>query len=362
MTGDVASWQVNIIVTIIYVCNPLNSPLAILPSSFKLFILTQQHLCCKSTFPIISEPTFIYCCILVTHPFSFSSLLGPHHCSIQSTCQCPLVRFKWWTLNPRLNVKYLWICALQCWLWRFSKIDQAYLICQQHIPLHWLCSSFSYTQQTVKPIKPFVYYHFYDYLASLLSHSDLEFMMDKSCDEFMSTVNNKSPAFVRDIWDAEFLRAFKGPEPHHLFVDRGNEGQYLFTININFFNIEGMHVQGASTFCGLISMVCLNLLPKIWYKPEKHVCCFCESWKKGVHYCCTALHLNGQITCSAIAVAVMDLKAAWGTTGLGQNNHNCHCSVCQCCGKATLGSTDHENWLPQDCVERSEERRVGKEC
>ena len=29
-------------------------------------------------------------------------------------------------------------------------------------------------------------------------------------------------------------------------------------------------------------------------------------------------------------------------TGLGQNNHNCHCSVCQCWGKASLGSTDHE--------------------
>ena len=51
------------------------------------------------------------------------------------------------------------------------------------------------------------------------------------------------------------------------------------------------------------------------------------------------------------SAAVMDLRAARGTTGLGQNNHDCYCSVCQCRGKATLSSTDHENWLPCDCAE-----------
>jgi len=124
------------------------------------------------------------------------------------------------------------------------------------------------SSETAKPIKPFVYHHFHDYLASLLSRKDLEFMMDKSCDEFMSTINDKLPEFVRDIWDAEFLRSFKGPKSCRLFVNRGDEGRYLFTINIDFFNIEGMRVQGASTSCGLISMVCLNLFPEIRYKPE----------------------------------------------------------------------------------------------
>ena len=80
------------------------------------------------------------------------------------------------------------------------------------------------SSESAKPIKLFVYHNFHDYLANLLSHSDLEFMMDKSCDEFMSTVNDKLPEFVRDIWDAEFLRSFKGPKSHHLFVDRASEG------------------------------------------------------------------------------------------------------------------------------------------
>ena len=82
---------------------------------------------------------------------------------------------------------------------------------------------------------------------------------------------------------------------------------------------------------------------------------FCESWERGVHFSRTATHPNGRVTCCALAAAVMDLKAARGTTGLGQNNHDCHCSVCRCRGKASLGSTDHENWLPCDCMELREQ-------
>ena len=84
-------------------------------------------------------------------------------------------------------------------------------------------------------------------------------MMDKLCDDLMSMINQEPPEFARDIWDAEFVRTFKGPRSCQLFVDRGNEGQYLFAINIDFFNVEGMRIQGASNSCGLISRVRLNL-------------------------------------------------------------------------------------------------------
>lgn len=230
-----------------------------------------------------------------------------------------------------------------------------------------------------KPIKPFVYHNFHDYLANLLSRKDLESMMDKACDDCMSTIDQKSPEYLSDVWDAEFVRSFKGPKSTRLFVDRGSGGRYLFAINVDFFNIEGMRIRGASTSCGLISGVCLNLDPDIRYKPENMYCGgiiagpheprltqinhflrplithFCESWEKGVRYSRTAMHPDGKMTCSALAVAVMDLKAARGVTGLGQNNHACHCSVCQCRGKATLGSTDYENWLPRDCAKMREQ-------
>ena len=47
-----------------------------------------------------------------------------------------------------------------------------------------------------KPIKPFVYHHFHNYLANLLSCKDLEHMMDKSCDDLMSMINQEPPEFA----------------------------------------------------------------------------------------------------------------------------------------------------------------------
>ena len=102
---------------------------------------------------------------------------------------------------------------------------------------------------------------------------------------------------------------------------------------------------------GIIPGPCEPRLTRINHFIRPMITHFCKLWERGVYFSCTATHPNGRVTRSALAAAVMDLKAARGTTGLGQNNHDCYCSVCQCRGKATLSSTDHENWLPCDCAE-----------
>ena len=194
--------------------------------------------------------------------------------------------------------------------------------------------------------------------------------MDKSCDDLMSTINQELPKFARDVWDAEFIRTFKGPRSHRLFVDRGNEGRYLFAINIDFINVEGMRIRGASNSCGLITGGLLD--GGIRYKPENMyiggiilgpcepsltrvnhfirpmITHFYESWEREVHFSHTATHPNGRVTRCALAAAVMDLKAARGTTGLGQNKHDCHCSVCRCRGKGVRYSEFYhlEYWDP----------------
>ena len=170
----------------------------------------------------------------------------------------------------------------------------------------------------LRPIKPFVYHDFHDYLASLLSRADLELQMDESCDKLMRSIND-SPEFVRDIWEADFLRNFKDPSNRTLFIDWQGEGRYGFTLNIDFFNIEGMLVHGRTSSCGLMSMACLNLPPEIRYKPEnmyvagiippphepsltevnhysRHIVKqLKESWEKGVRYSQTALHSKAGI-------------------------------------------------------------------
>ena len=60
-----------------------------------------------------------------------------------------------------------------------------------------------------QPIKPFVYYSFHDYLATLLSRKDLEGLMDKACNDLHSTSSKPLPEFTLDIWDVEFLKALK---------------------------------------------------------------------------------------------------------------------------------------------------------
>ena len=74
--------------------------------------------------------------------------------------------------------------------------------------------------------------------------------------------------FALDIWDTEFLGKFEGPLKKVLFVARGKEGRYIFAFNYDSFKVEGMCICRATTSCGLLSMVCLSLPPKLWYKPE----------------------------------------------------------------------------------------------
>ena len=205
-----------------------------------------------------------------------------------------------------------------------------------------------------KPIKPFIYHSFHDYLAGLLSRPDLETLMDKCCDDLNDSLGSPPPELVSDIWEAQFLQTFDGPTKRVPFVCRsGGEGQYAFVINVNFFNIEGMHIQGASASCGLISLACLNLPPQIRYKPEYMYVCIIpgphqpstvvlnhylrplvddmfESWTQGIQYSKTALQPQGRATRSAIVVGAMDLLAACHLSQLASHSTHIYCTVCQC--------------------------------
>lgn len=223
-----------------------------------------------------------------------------------------------------------------------------------------------------KPIKPFVYHHFHDYVGNLLSRPDLEEAMDKACDDLKGDLDNPPPEFVKDVWQAEFLRTFKGPIPGALFIDRRDEGHYGFTFNVDFFAIEGMRIRGPKTSCGLVSMACLNLPYELRYQPENMYVAgiipgpkelnltelnhylkpivddLVFSWKTGVHYSKTALYPSGRTVRCAIIAAVMDLLAARKASQLAPVTSHFYCSVCQCHHLDTLGRTDHERWELRD--------------
>jgi len=226
------------------------------------------------------------------------------------------------------------------------------------------------SSQQREPIKPFVYHHFADYLAGLISQHEEE--MDKACDDCVQSLQHPPPTFINNVFDADFIRTFKGPDSKTLFIDRpGKEGRYLFALNIDFFNSEGLRVHGATTSCGIISMACLNLPLDIRYKPENMylgiipgpseplltdlnhymrpiINDMVDSWDKGIHFTQTPSEPDGRDTRSAIAIVVNDLPAARKAAGLANFNSHFYCSVCMCYHLPTRGCTNFDDWTVRD--------------
>jgi hypothetical protein len=213
-----------------------------------------------------------------------------------------------------------------------------------------------------RPKKTFMYHDFKDYLSGLLSHRDVEAVMDEACDNLMDSINSPLPPFVKNPFEAQFLRSFGSPKPETLFINRGEEGRYAFALHVDFFNPEGMNVRGASTSCRIISMACLNLPLDIRYKPENMYLAgiipgpkqpslenlnhyirplmndLVDAWERGIKFSKTACYPNGRLTCCAVALVVCDLPAA----------RHFYCSACDCYHKSTYGRVDFENWTPRD--------------
>ncbi|KAF9471199.1 hypothetical protein BDN70DRAFT_765570, partial [Pholiota conissans] len=72
---------------------------------------------------------------------------------------------------------------------------------------------------------------------------------------------------MKDIFDGKILRNFKGLDGQH-FSTGGEEGRYVFSLCVDYFNPLGNKQAGKKKSIGLISMVCLNLPPEMRYKPE----------------------------------------------------------------------------------------------
>jgi hypothetical protein len=219
-----------------------------------------------------------------------------------------------------------------------------------------------------QPRKTFVYHSFHDYLGGLLARKDLEVLMDKACDDLKESVNGPSPEVITDVFEAEFLKSFEWKDGT-MFVDRkGVEGRFAFSLNIDFFSVEGNRHGGASASAGIISMACLNLPLEIRYNPENMFLAgiipgpyephttelnhyvrpliddMVISWEHGVRYSRTALHRTGRLTHSAIAAVVCDLPAARSAAQLASHASHHLCSVCDCFHKNNMHRTDWQNW------------------
>ncbi len=208
----------------------------------------------------------------------------------------------------------------------------------------------SHTVQT--PIKPFVGFSFKDWpLGGLLSRSGFEQKMDnawKTCQ-----IGSGPIAEMRDIFDGDMLRNFKGCDGQHFSIGEG-EGRYVFSLCVDFFNPLGNKQAGKKKSIGLISLVCLNLPPDLRYKPEnmflfgvvpgpKEPPLTClnhylhylidellDFWSPGVLFSRTSDHYYGKVVQCALVCVVSDLLAARKTNGFAAVNHTQACAICHC--------------------------------
>jgi hypothetical protein len=221
------------------------------------------------------------------------------------------------------------------------------------------------------PIKPFVYHHINDFIGGLMSEVETESEIDQACDDMFASITSQKPppAFVHDVFDAHFMRTFEGPEDGKLFVDRGTEARLAFSLNVDFFNAEGLRLRGAAASCGIIGLALLNLPSTKRYRPEYMALCgiipgprqphgsqlnhylapliadLKASWEKGVFYRRTAKYPNGRVTHSAVVCEVCDLPGARKLSGLSSETSNHFCSICDLTGmKRNVGRHDIETW------------------
>jgi hypothetical protein len=94
------------------------------------------------------------------------------------------------------------------------------------------------------------------WLGRLLSRTGNESFMDEIWDRVR---NPRTDGVMADIWDGSELRSFCGPDEMPFHHNPNNEGRYLFSLFVDWFNPLGNKAAGKVVSCGVIFMACLNM-------------------------------------------------------------------------------------------------------
>ncbi len=214
------------------------------------------------------------------------------------------------------------------------------------------------------PIKPLVTYCFKDWMAGLLSRPGYEQKMDQAWDLY-----NDTSAEMKDIFDGDILREFKGPDGERHYSEGGDEGRYVFSLCVDYFNPLGNKQAGKKKSVGMVSLACLNLPPHLRYKPEnmflyavipgpneppldclnhylRHLVDELEEfWDLGVQFTRMSERYYGRVIRCALICVVCDLPAARKTVGFGSIRHTQMCAFCHCTRQSHgLGNTAVHSW------------------
>ncbi|KAJ3872033.1 hypothetical protein F5051DRAFT_433362 [Lentinula edodes] len=228
-----------------------------------------------------------------------------------------------------------------------------------------------------KPAKIFEYYPFFDWFGKFISLPGIEEYGDKFCEAVESHQN--VPNKKVDQTDGCFVHEFPGADAQLFIADRGSEGRWLFTLNADFFNAEGNRIRGKKSSTGMMAMSCLNLplkmrndhaylyIPGIIQGPQEPNAINAEhrhylkpliddlltGYTRGIRPYAT--HRTYGQNCPydrvfrvALALVLMDFKAARPFSGFLDVTSHHFCYMCDCWHVSHLGRTDYEEWKSAD--------------
>lgn len=192
-----------------------------------------------------------------------------------------------------------------------------------------------------RAIRRFPYRDPSGFIANLYSRPDLEQLLDSR------RVDVRDPC--GDIWDAELLANFVGPDTLP-FCTRG--GHLAFALAIDWFNPYQNLEAKKKWSIGAVYLVCLNLPPEERFKIE-NVCLvavipgpkepaleainifldpivksFLALWNPGLWIPSTQEYPLGRAISAIIAILVADLLGARHVTGFTYPTHSFFCSYC----------------------------------
>lgn len=226
-----------------------------------------------------------------------------------------------------------------------------------------------------KPFKVFEYYPFWDWFGRFIALPGIEEYGDRFCND-VSSHGEQIPSDKRDASDGKFVHDFYSQDGKLFVADRGAEGRWFFTLNLDFFNVDGNRVRGRTSSTGMIAMTCLNLplsmrndhgfmyipglIPSHLHEPSTTnselryflrpvVTDMIIGYERGVRPYATYKTRNDMVPYSrvhrvAIAAAPLDFKAARPLAGFRDVTSHIYCFVCKCWHKSHLGRTDINSW------------------
>lgn len=222
--------------------------------------------------------------------------------------------------------------------------------------------------QVQVPILPFVSFDFKDWIAELVSRPGYEEEMDKSWEGIDVAGEEMS-----DVFQGAVLRDFLGPDKKTHFCFGGDEGRYVFSLSVDWFNPLTNKQAGKKLSVGVIAVVCLSLPPHLRYKPENMFLAgiipgpkeppleasnpylkplvddFLDFWNPGVFLTRTQKHRTGRRVRCALVAVVCDLPATRKICGLANHSHNYFCSRCNCTRqKEGLNNYNYSSWDLRD--------------